>query len=134
MQTNERLENCLSAWVPRPPSGRVERRLFGGDRATVGAGPAPGMLRSLAPASFLVVLAVLGAWDGVGVFGQMSGGGLADWRSGGVSNQLLAAFAAGDSQSRHNGFTRERFEWTTGLGTHSSIASHIQLGTNSLKR
>lgn len=88
---------------------------------------------SLTPALLLVLLAGVGSWDGPGPFGRTEGAALGMIENRSPSNGLLAAAADG-SLSRHNGFTRERFEWTSPLEIPSSNRSYIPSGTNSLRR
>lgn len=97
------------------------------------AGGGLGLMPSLTPALLLVLLAGVGAWDGPGPFGREDGATVGLLESYSLSNRLLATAADG-SLSRHNGFPRERFEWTSPAGIPSSNRSYIPSGTNSLRR
>jgi len=116
----EQLENQLSSWVPRRPSGKLEWRLFGGQNRRE-TGPQQGLgLRWLAPA--------MGAFVMLCILLNQRQGGIA--ASGANSGHLFAIISSNQSaylppsvlrpQNRPSDHT---FEWTNGSSFTSSVRS-----------
>ena len=120
MNNMEQLENQLSSWVPRRPSAKLERRLFG-RRYRSETGQQQGLgLRWLAPAMAAFIMLCM-------LFHQRQGGIAA---TGTNSGHLLAIISSNQSaylppsvlrpQNRPSANT---FEWTNGSSFTSSVRS-----------
>lgn len=117
MNTTSEFETRLRSWKPRPPSAKVERRLFG----------RPWALREAVAFRFTrlapVAAAVVVLWT---VATQRNDNGLG---GGGGFSPLLASNAAaatalnGSPGIGSTGFAAQTFDWTNGRSSTSSISS-----------
>jgi hypothetical protein len=113
MNEMNELEKQLLSWTLRPPSARLERRLF-----AAGPGPAPAEVLLpfrfswLAPATAALMLACV-------LFNQHYGPGRAGSASPGplvamiLSNQSAAAYLPGSVQAERNNLPADVFKWAT---------------------
>jgi hypothetical protein len=120
------LEIQLRSWVPRRPSARLKRRLFG--QALPDREPAF-RFSWLPPATAaLLLLCVL--------FNQhssqaISSAGANSMVAVALSNQNAAPWLKGSFSREHNGLPNTTFEWTNGNGSSSGIGSRsLSNGTN----
>ena len=121
MSEMKELEMQLRSWVPRRPSARLERRLFGQRRAA--SEPAPAFrLNWLAPVTAAVVLVSV-------LFSQRTSPAISGSPSSApmvalmLSNQSAAAYLPASFERVQNGVRDRTFEWTNGSGSTSSIRS-----------
>jgi hypothetical protein len=125
-------ERLRKNWTPRRPSARVGRRLFEepDESASREGGPA---WRWLAPATGVALVAFftlgmfrqeppVGTSGSAGLVAGMAGSNLA-----GVGSLVRA------SQTRHNNFAAQRFDWTSSAALPSSSLSSTRLETNNLR-
>ena len=133
-------ETRLLAWAPRRPSPRVKERLFGParDRSRMPTSEGSEGRRSraalwpwLAPATGVLLLLVVTFSQRGFEVGRFTNSRPNARVAPSLSNQMLAVFLTGDSQSRQNGLLAGRIEWTNGGVFHSSTPSFLR--TNSLK-
>ena len=122
------LEMQLRSWVPRRPSAKLKRHLFGRPAPQPKAEPTF-RLSWLPPATAgLLLLCVL--------FNQHSSQAISSAGSNSMvavalSNQSIASFLPGSFSREHNGLPTGTFEWTNGSGSSSSIGSgSVSSGTN----
>src|SRR5438105_13585025 len=114
------LETQLRCWVPRRPSARLKRRIFGWPKTTNPDRPTF-RLSWLPPATAaLLLLCVL--------FNQHSSQAISSAGSNSIvavalSNQSIASFLSGTFSREHNGLPNGTFEWTNGSGASSDIGS-----------
>ena len=114
------LETQLRSWVPRRPSGRLKRRLFGRPLAQETA-EAPFRFSWLPPATAaLLLLCVL--------FNQHSSQAISSAGPNSIiavalSNQSIAPWLQGSFSREHNGLPRSTFTWTNRDGSNSDIGS-----------
>jgi len=114
------LEMQLHSWVPRRPSEKLERALFGQQSQTVEVLPAF-RLRWLAPATvtFLLMCVLVNQRTGPVLTVTGRPGTMATVA---LSNQSLAAWSGSFSRDQ-NSLPAETFEWTNAGGLTSSIGS-----------
>lgn len=114
------LEMQLRSWVPRRPSARLKRRLFGPEPAAEDR-PSSFRLSWLPPVTAaLLLLCVL--------FNQHSSQALSSSGSNSIvalalSNQSVAPWLPGSFSREHNGLPTGTFEWTNESGTSSGSRS-----------
>ncbi len=127
------LENQLRYWVPRRPSARLERRLFGSrqEGAESEAGTAASFRMGwLAPATAaLVALCVLYSQrDSSSLSGPGDSNGMVAMISSNRSDSLVSNIVESSTTSAPGA---EKFEWTNGSSLTSSITSlSAARGTN----
>ena len=114
-ETNE-LEMRLRSWVPRPPSAKLERRIFGPTAPP--RTPALGF-RWLAPvtAAFVVLCVLMTQRNGPSSSLSTPSNALI---AAALSNQLAAGWLPGSMSREQNALPAETFEWTNGNGWSSS--------------
>jgi hypothetical protein len=111
------LEDLLHSWIPRRPSRKVERRLFGRPPA---AGSLPQWLGAVAPAAACLVVsafALAGRDPGL-MYGSTRDAAMVHLS---LSNQVYGAFLAGRTHSAVNHWAT--FEWTNRGLSRSSVRS-----------
>jgi hypothetical protein len=116
MNEMEELEMQLRSWVPRRPSARLERRLFGPRPAP--HKPAFGF-RWLAPvtAAFVVLCVLMTQHNGPSNSLATPSNTMV---AAALSNQLAAGWLSGSLAREQNALPTETFEWTNGNGWSSS--------------
>jgi hypothetical protein len=120
MNENTELEKQLLSWIPRRPSARLERQLFGAKPVPAPARPAFG-LSWLAPVT--VVLALMCV-----LFNQRFGASLSGSAGTGpmvamiLSNQSAAAYLPGSVQAEQNNLPADAFRWASRRGAAAGAA------------
>ena len=114
-ETNE-LEMQLRSWVPRRPSARLERHLFGPQ--PIAHEPAIGF-RWLAPvtAAFVVLCVLMTQRNGPANSSATPSNTMI---AAALSNQFAAGWLPGSVGREQNALPAETFEWTNGNGWSSS--------------
>jgi hypothetical protein len=118
----DELEAQLRSWAPRRPSAKLELRLFPARPSAVETSP-PFRLSWLAPAAAaLLLMGLLAA--------QHTNPLLNPARSNPMfaeilSNQNAAAFLPGSFSDEQNRVPVNRYEWTIGHGTTSSVSPFL---------
>src|SRR5262245_47854952 len=121
MNEMKELEMQLRYWVPRPPSAKLERRLFGTCSDSAEARPTF-RLRWLAPATAAFVLMCV-------LFNQRTSSVLSGGSGSNAivavafSNQSGVTWQPGGVTRGQNGLAGETLEWTNGGGWTSSNSS-----------
>ena len=112
------LELQLRSWVPRPPSAKLEQRIFGALPNPAEALPVF-RLRWLVPATvtFLLMCVIVNQRSGPVVSVAGRPGTLA---TAALSNQSAAAWLPGSFAADQNSLPAEKFEWTNASGWPSS--------------
>lgn len=111
------LEAQLRSWMPRRPSLKIERQLFGRRHSNFGL---PKLLTIFAPTLACVVLTLAGLRQ----YGQPilpAGGVQAEMIALSLSNQSFAPYLPGNCQSAANRVAT--FEWTNRGYSQSSVRS-----------
>ena len=127
MKEQNELETVFRSWRIRPPSRRVEKRLFETpiDERSEGIHWRWGWLAPVTAAVFLI--AMISQPQGISVFPGGNGPVVAMI----LSNQYVAAYLPGSYQPRANAIPAETFEWTNQRVLPSSIPSFPGVrGTN----
>src|SRR5215831_4524121 len=114
-ETND-LEMLLRSWVPRHPSARLERRLFGPKPLTNSTGLG---FRWLAPvtAAFVVLCVLMTQRNGPSNSLATPSNTMI---AAALSNQLAAGWLPGSLTREQNALPAETLEWTNGNGWSSS--------------
>ena len=125
MNTIDNLETRLRSWVPRPPSPKVEDRLFHPDRAATPITPWP--LNGLVTASAALLMLILALTNRP--VGPLPNTGILNPIFGSIpSNYNAEAFIPLASATGWAGAKPQSFEWTNGSSSTSSISSLSTVG------
>jgi hypothetical protein len=129
------LEKRLAGWTPRPPSSRVEKRIFS-DPPGNAASPALGWSWLAPVMGCFLMLTVISNPRQATLEGTSSGAPHphAPWASASGAQPGYAAYLAGSAHSGQNALPREHFVWNNQSLAPAQTGTPVLAQTNGVKQ